>query len=173
MKTLVIHPKDITTDFLKGIYYNKSWTVVNDPKIKREELIEEIEGHDRIFMMGHGSPQGLFGGDGMLIDQNLVPLLKQKITMFIWCHADKFVNKYSLKGFYTGMFVSEEEEALYCNIPGSTDEQIEYSNTLFAETVNRFIDVDNILGNVKALYNNKEDGNIIIEYNRSRLYFNK
>lgn len=29
MKTLVIHPKDSTTDFLSEIYSDKDWTVIN------------------------------------------------------------------------------------------------------------------------------------------------
>lgn len=33
-KTLVIHPKDTTTDFLGNIYLNHSnWTIVNDRNI--------------------------------------------------------------------------------------------------------------------------------------------
>lgn len=33
MKTLVIHPKDTTTDFLSVIYEDKiGWTIINDPK---------------------------------------------------------------------------------------------------------------------------------------------
>lgn len=29
MKTLVIHPQDKSTDFLKEIYSDKNWTVLN------------------------------------------------------------------------------------------------------------------------------------------------
>ena len=29
MKTLVIHPQDVTTDFLKLIYCDRQWTIIN------------------------------------------------------------------------------------------------------------------------------------------------
>lgn len=35
--TLVIHPKDQTTDFLSEIYLDKNWTVINSCEIHRKE----------------------------------------------------------------------------------------------------------------------------------------
>ncbi len=172
MKTLVIHPLDHSTDFLSAIYARKDWTILTDPSTTQDALIKLINDYDRVIMMGHGSPQGLFGGKGLIINEEIVTTLREKETVFIWCHADKFVNKYKLKGFFTGMFVSEEDEALYCGIMDSTVSLIKRSNKLFAQTVNCFIDTDHILENVKALYHNKTNTNPVIEYNYNRLYFN-
>ena len=58
MRTLVIHPKDKTTDFLKPIYANRDWTVITGGCTK-EEVNKAISEHDHIIMMGHGTPQGL------------------------------------------------------------------------------------------------------------------
>jgi hypothetical protein len=58
MRTLVIHPKDKTTDFLKPIYANRDWTVITGGCTK-EEVNKAIGEHDHIIMMGHGTPQGL------------------------------------------------------------------------------------------------------------------
>jgi hypothetical protein len=58
MKTLVIHPKDKTTDFLKPIYHGKGYTVVTGGCTK-EDVTELIDQHDHIIMLGHGTPQGL------------------------------------------------------------------------------------------------------------------
>jgi hypothetical protein len=44
---------------------------------------------------------------------NYVYLLRDKIGVYIWCNANVFAEKYGLKGFYTGMIISEYEEALY------------------------------------------------------------
>lgn len=58
MKTLVIHPKDKTTDFLKPIYEGRDWTVITGGCTK-DDVAKAIDEHDHIIMMGHGTPQGL------------------------------------------------------------------------------------------------------------------
>ena len=44
MKTLIIHPKDSTTDFLSEIYSHKDWTVINTNTSKKV-LKEQIKTH--------------------------------------------------------------------------------------------------------------------------------
>jgi hypothetical protein len=58
MKTLVIHPKDKTTDFLKSIYHGRGYTVITGGCTK-DDVAKAIDEHDHIIMMGHGTPQGL------------------------------------------------------------------------------------------------------------------
>jgi hypothetical protein len=60
MKTLVIHPKDSSTSFLDVVYNSIENKTVIDGGINKTTLMELIKSHDRIMMMGHGSPQGLF-----------------------------------------------------------------------------------------------------------------
>ena len=60
MKTLIIHPDDRSTDFLKPIYSGLSNTTVLTENISQPALKEAIVEHDQIIMMGHGSPSGLF-----------------------------------------------------------------------------------------------------------------
>ena len=172
MKTLVIHPADESTNFLSPIYEGKGWTVLTDGLAESLEVKALIEEHDRIVMMGHGAPNGLFGGSGMIIDETFIDLLQTKETVYIWCHVDKFVNKYNLKGFYTGMFISELDEAIYCGVTDGTQEHIDYSNELFAHTVGQFIETEYLLENTKALYHGDDTPNPIIEYNRVRLFYN-
>ena len=118
MKTLVIHPHDPTTEFLKPVYEHVPDRAVITGGVTREELGALIDSHDRIMMMGHGSPAGLlavgqFPGAGIfIVDHRLMPVLeKKKNSIFIWCNADHFVEYYELDGFYSGMFVSEVHEA--------------------------------------------------------------
>ena len=61
MKTLVIHPKDRTTEVLSKIYENhkEDWTIVTDYNISESKLKKLIKKHDRIIMLGHGTPMGL------------------------------------------------------------------------------------------------------------------
>jgi len=169
MKTLVIHPKDETTDFLSEIYSGKDWTIINT-NISKSALKRAINEHDRIIMLGHGSKQGLIGFNKFIIGSELVYLLREKECVCIWCNADQFVVKYGLKGFYTGMIISEYEEALmYC--VQTTSEKISHSNLLFAEAVKKSIDKnkDTIVESIKSIYNNIDD-NSVIEFNQQNLY---
>jgi hypothetical protein len=113
MKTLVIHPEDQTTDMLKIIYENRNFTVITDATTSERDLRSFMEVHDRIIMLGHGTPSGLLNPDfgGYLIDSRYVDLLKQKETISIWCNSDQFFRKHGIKGFHTGMIISEVYEA--------------------------------------------------------------
>lgn len=166
MKTLVIHPEDSTTDFLKVIYAGKGWTII-DYRVNRKEISKAILEHERIVMLGHGSEKGLFGYNDILIDSSLVYLLKDKLCVCIWCNADKFVEKYKLKGFYTGMIISEWQEAVdYAIVPSGDD--IDESNALFASTIGSAIDSPTLLTEVKEAY--KSETNPVILFNQENIY---
>lgn len=166
MKTLVIHPKDITTDFLSEIYSDKNWTIINTNPSKKY-LKAQIKTHDRIVMLGHGTPYGLIGFNRLIIDSSWVYLLRGKECICIWCNADFFVTKYKLKGFYTGMIISEHEEALAYMIQTNTTDLL-YSNLLFAEAIKKSIDSENIIANTKDIY---KGNNAVIIFNRENLYY--
>lgn len=175
MKTLVIHPKDSTTDFLEPIYKGQNWTVISSPETSKKALKQAIKSHDRIVMLGHGTKDGLIAftnfGRGhyrYMIDSSLVYLLKEKDLVCIWCNADQFVERYNLKGFYTGMIVSEYEEALmysvYCNY---TD--IEVSNKAFAISIKDAITQPNMLEIAKSQY--VALNNAVIQFNKENLHY--
>ena len=77
-KTLVIHPKDESTVFLSEIYIGKDWTIFTNPSPTKKEIKELIKSHDKIIMMGHGTPHGLLSTGGFMIDSTLVYLLREK-----------------------------------------------------------------------------------------------
>lgn len=169
MRTLVIHPKDSTTDFLSAIYVGRDWTIVRDNP-SNSGLRKMIKEHDRIIMLGHGTEYGLIGYKRFLIHSNHVMLLREKVCVAIWCHADKFMRKYELSGFHTGMFISELDEAYYENVFDVTFGEIELSNKVFAGAVGKYIDSPNMLNEVKAVYRN--DDSAVVVYNHDRLNFN-
>lgn len=125
-KTLVIHTQDKSTDFLRVIYEHKGYDVLNEFGIKysysstaKKELMKKMKKYDRIIMLGHGTPQGLLNvEDGMyvgyIIDKDFKDILAQKETISIWCNSDKFFRSLDIKGFHTGMIISEVIEAMYC-----------------------------------------------------------
>lgn len=175
MKTLVIHPKDPSTDFLSVIYKGKDWTVINSPQVSSRILKDAIKAHDRIIMLGHGTQDGLIAFTNRekfhyryLIDSNWVQMLRQKDTVCIWCNADKFVEKYELKGFYTGMIISEYEEALMYSV-SCMYVDIDVSNRAFAESIKEAIVQPNMLEVAKSLYTTLN--NSVIQFNKQNLYY--
>lgn len=169
MKTLVIHPKDETTDFLSKIYEGKGFTVVID-NISTSKLKNLISENDRIIMLGHGTPKGLLGYGRNIIDSNLVYLLKSKICISIWCFADVFVKKYKLRGFYTSMFISEIYEASYEGFYNISQNEIDSSNNNFSNVLSKYLDDNDILEKVKLEYGSSDSE--IVKYNCQGLGYN-
>ena len=175
MTTLVIHPYDPSTDFLIPIYEGIKDATVVTSGVTKEEVLQLIEEHDRVIMLGHGSASGLFSvgqfrSYGMIIDHVMVKALSKKTdNVYIWCNADRFVEEHSLKGFYTGMFISEYGEAQYCNVPTYKGE-VEKSNELFAKLVGEHINESplDLFKTLKKSYNVPNSG--VAAYNNDRLY---
>jgi hypothetical protein len=179
MKTLIIHPEDESTFFLDIVYKPIENKTVITGGISKTELMTLIREHDRVMMMGHGSPAGLFSINkftncgAYIIDQQMVPLLKEKTdNVFIWCNADKFVEVFGLEGFYSGMFISEVGEAYYCGLPGTEQDQVDESNYGFVNIIAKYINEDKnvIHENVKKEYGLIAEENPIALYNNNRLY---
>lgn len=168
---LVIHPFDVTTGFLEDSYSDKNYTVLDDKFIGKSQLKKEIMNHDKIIIMGHGSEYGLLRPSNytsLIIDPSLVWLLRQKEVFGIWCNADKFFDKYSLRGFCTGMIISEKKELKECSLEESLDSYIQESNLLFASSLRESFDSDNFLETF--LNNYYLESNPIVNYNRIRIF---
>lgn len=181
MKTLVIHPEDSSTYFLDQVYKDIEDLTLITGGVTKDEVRKLIEIHDRVMMMGHGSPGGLFAvGDfytdnGYIIDHTFVDLLSEKDnSVFIWCNADRFVETYDLKGFYTGMFISEVGEASYCGLPGTKQSVVDESNFTFVEIMGECINRDpsTIHMYAKHRYGELIKHNPVAKYNHERLYVN-
>ena len=178
MKNLVIHPADASTDFLKPIYANISDAIILNGGASKDQVKELITQHDRIIMLGHGSPFGLFsigqfmGNNGYIIDSTMVDVLKHVECISIWCNADKFMVKHELNGFYSGMFISEVGEAMYCGLPGTPQETVDASNHYFAQLLGEVINepLSAINDYVTDNYGLLTEDNPVALYNYNRLY---
>lgn len=186
MKTLVIHPYDQSTDFLIPIYMDlggfpdfEKPTVIRGG-MTREDVDQEIIKHDRIIMLGHGAPGGLFsvgqfpGSNGYIVSHGTADILKDKECVFIWCNADKFVEANNLKGLYSGMFISETSEAAYCGLPGTPQDIVDESNDFFAKEFGRVsaASLNEAYEYVKDVYGILAEDNPVAKYNHHRLYLN-
>lgn len=195
MNTLIVHPKDNSTTFLDIVYKDVPNQTLITGGITKDELKGLIESHDRVMMMGHGSPGGLFSvgqfkGEasrysGYIIDEEMVDLLSKKDnSVFIWCNADRFVEHHGLKGFYSGMFISEVGEARYCSnqfalnelfgikLMTATQEEVDESNYGFVNIISKYINesTESIHEKVVKEYGVIAKNNAVAEYNNNRLY---
>jgi len=178
MNNLVIHPTDPSTDFLKPIYENISSATILHGGATKEQVLHLIDENDRIIMMGHGSPFGLFNvgrfvsSNGYIIDDTMVEALRNKECIAIWCNADQFVKNHKLNGLYSGMFISEVGEANYCGLPGTAQSVVDESNNTFAELLGSVINksLHEAYQYTKYYYEQLAEVNAVALYNYNRLY---
>ena len=179
MKRLILHPEDRSTDFLKPIYSQlKNTTVITGGLRRQSEIHELIQSHDQVIMLGHGFSDGLlsvrqFGLNPFIIDARCAKYLAEKETnIFIWCYASDFVTKHKLKGYCSGMFISEELEALYHNVE-ATEDQINLSNDVFAAALGEALlhgySMNETYEYVCSKYEAIAEGNLVVKYNLERL----
>jgi hypothetical protein len=178
MNTLVIHPLDKSTEMLELVYKDKNYTVIRDYNISKEELINKIKTHDRIIFLGHGTPEGLINPkflstfkkeDMYLIDDSFASLLKDKETVSMWCYSDIFFKRNNIKGFHTGMIISEVREAYYVLNYCPLDKEELYNNmVLLSKVFNECIDKSalEMKEHILSKYVGNDD---ITKFNRSNI----
>ena len=181
MKTLVLHPQDRSTDFLKPIYANIKRKTVLSKNVSHDKLLAAVRSHDTIIMLGHGSPDGLFNvaniGKGIYtIDYELVEELRAKQLITIWCNADKFIERHRLQALFSGMFISEVSEARYCGVQGD-QAMVDESNSAFSVLLgNALVDVPidfkKTHRTVLSSYASLGLSNTVAKYNSDRFYHN-
>lgn len=180
-KILVIHPDDRSTDFLRPIYQQLPNVTLITGGVSYMDIRELMYTHDQVMMMGHGSPYGLFSmgkfpnSGGYIIDNMMIDLLSEKNdNIYIWCNADMFVDRYRLNGIYSGMFISEVGESIYCGIP-STQEQVDESNNVFAQALGEQLlmetSLERVYDNTNQAYRILAESNQVAKYNQNRFYY--
>ena len=166
-KTLVIHPSDRSTDFLKLIYKDKDYDVISDREdLTDSNLRKAIEEHDRIIMLGHGTPHGLIYTP---INHAYGKLLASKETITIWCNSDMYALQHGLKGFHTGMIISEVMEAKYVLGCAPLNEKETLENMeRFAKVVGRCIE-KTPREMQKYIWKHYKGEDMVTQFNRSRI----
>ncbi len=123
--TLVIHPYDTSTEMLKYVYENRvpAFDICRDPNISKSDLASLIKIYENIIILGHGTGAGLAypcavherrpspNGGYFMIDDSFASLLREKKTISMWCYSDLYFKRNHIKGFHTGMIISERAEA--------------------------------------------------------------
>lgn len=170
------------------MFLNKAYDSLDDVtlvqgNVTKNQIRGMIDSHDQVMMMGHGTPGGLLsvgqfpGAPGYVIDDSFASLLAERDnSVYIWCNADKYVNRNQLSGFYTGMFISEVAEAYLMGLGGTTQREVDESNNSFVETIGAISGRGPRLMHAAARssvlkYGQLASRNPVARYNHQRLFF--
>ena len=143
----VIHANDPTTKVLSYLYEQRQDVSAHVTETSTNgDIIRAIRGEDSIMMLGHGNQFGLFSKPNkngeykrFLITDRHVQFLREKTCIGIWCHANKFAERYGLHGLFSGMIISEQQEAIDYDI-NATKEEIDMEMEKFTRRLNDCID---------------------------------
>lgn len=124
---IVVHPSDPSTAMLKSIYEGLDGVRLFDSFRQRNEIAEALASapkEEAVLLLGHGCPSGLLDMRyGLIVGEKAVPSLKNRENLIgIWCFASTFAERHHLKGFFSGMFISEPAEAYINGVEASPEE---------------------------------------------------
>lgn len=143
----VIHANDPTTRFLSLLYEQRRDISMHITEAStNSEVQRAIREDDTILMLGHGNQHGLFSvpdNDGVyrrfMVDGRHVQFLRDKTCIGIWCYANQFAERYRLHGLFSGMIISELQEAIDNGIT-ATQEEIDEVMVQFTQCLRDCID---------------------------------
>lgn len=176
MITILINSQK-DTDFLRGAYdgLENNIVLVNPSRGKVESILTEHP-TERVMLMGHGSPSGLFGKNwmGYVIDARNAHLLKDREVIGIWCYAKDFGKAMGLKGFFTSMFISNYGEYRF-HFPNGKEykeEEVFAEITNFVSLVNKYLKEDKPLDEwVEEMQKSADYNKNFVEYNYDGLEY--
>ena len=174
----IIHANDPTTKVLSLLYDTKEYNYMRiDERSTNAEVQNIIRGDDLVIMLGHGNQYGLFSipnrngkYERFLITDRHVQFLRDKTCIGIWCHASLFAEKYGLHGLFSGMIISERQEAEDYHV-SATKKEIDIEMELFTKRLKACLD-NNDLKDIPMIMRNldypKTELNV---FNYSHLYY--
>ena len=174
----VIHACDPTTRFLSVLYDTREDVTFHVTETStNSDVIRAIRASDTIVMLGHGNEYGLFSKSSknckyerFMITDRHVQFLRDKTCIGIWCHANQFAERYGLHGLFSGMIISELQEAIELGIP-ATEEEIYKERERFALRLKNCIEaysLEEISARMKSLDDTQSE---LTRFNYSNLYY--
>lgn len=175
---VVVHANDPTTRFLTRLYEQREDVSLRIAEDSTNEAVRRALREDAtVMMLGHGNPYGLFSApdkkgryERFLITDCHVQFLRGKTCIGIWCHADQFAQRYHLHGLFSGMIISELQEAIDYGIE-ATKEEIDREMEKFARRLRHCIDsfdLEEVPMRMKELDDVKS---ALTTFNYDRLYY--
>ncbi|MBR3902163.1 MAG: hypothetical protein IKJ29_00720 [Akkermansia sp.] len=156
---IIIHPKDRTTTMLCALYQGiEARRITQDASsMEIRHTLNLSPGTERIMLLGHGCPDGLYSRtddtveyfDRLIISHHhAYPLRRHGSNLIgIWCHADQFARKERLHGLFSGMIITELNEAEEHGI-ATTQEELTRENELLFTRLRHLLDTDTPLREV-------------------------
>lgn len=175
---LVIHANDPTTKVLSRLYeLREDFNLHLDEHSSNTAVIRAVKDADRVMMLGHGNQFGLFSTPDKngqysrhLVNSGHAQFLRGKSCIGIWCYANEFAKQYGLHGLFSGMIISELNEAEEFNIPASKEE-IDVEMEKFVVRLRTCIEMGN-LQDVPAMMLELDDVHSpLTEFNYKNLYW--
>ena len=147
MNWTVIHATDPTTRMLSQLYERREDIAEHITEVSTNGAVRRaIARAEAVMMLGHGTSIGLFSvpvcpgrWERRLVDSSHVQQLRGKPCIAIWCHANEFAETYKLHGLFSGMIISELQEAVDEHI-AATKEEIDTEIWKFARRLRECID---------------------------------
>lgn len=136
---IIIHANDPSTQFLSLLYETRDDVSCRITESNtNSEVVRALRESGTIMMLGHGNPYGLFSKpnkkgqyERFLVSGRHVEFLRSKTCIGIWCYANQFAERYGLHGLFSGMIISELQEAVDLN-NSAVKEEIDLENEKFA-----------------------------------------
>lgn len=115
--------------------------------ISADELEETLRKRpaETIMFLGHGDGSGgLYTEDlkNYIITPSILPLLKTRAVIGLWCFAAEYADRNGLHGFFTSMFISEprEYEFIFLREEEKSAVELRELNIKFSQRINKLLE---------------------------------
>ena len=174
----IIHANDPTTKALSLLYNTKEYNYLRIDENSTNAAVQNIiRSDDLVIMLGHGNQYGLFSKpnkngkyERFLITDRHIQFLRDKTCIGIWCHADQFAEKYGLHGLFSGMIISELQEAIDYHID-ATKEEIDSEMVLFTKRLKACLEGYDLKDIPTIMRNSDYQKSELNIFNYSHLYY--
>ena len=174
----VIHATDPTTQVLSLLYQQRETVrALLTERNTSSDVMQAIRADNVIVMLGHGNEYGLFSKpnkkgkyERFMITDKHVQFLRDKTCIGIWCYANKFAEKYRLHGLFSGMIISESQEAIDLRIP-ATKEEIDREMEKFTIRLNNCMNTYGLKQTPLRMKDLDDVQSALTKFNYSNLYY--
>lgn len=174
----IIHATDPTTQVLSLLYQQREDVrMLITERNTSSDVQRAIRSDDVVMMLGHGNEYGLFSKPEkngeyrrFLITDKHVQFLRDKSCIGIWCYANKFAEKYKLHGLFSGMIISELQEAIDLGV-AATKEEIDKEMEKFTICLKDCIETYGLEQTPFRIKEYDDVQSVLTKFNYSNLYY--
>ena len=174
----IIHATDPTTQVLSLLYQQREDVrMLITERNTSSDVQRAIRSDDVVMMLGHGNEYGLFSKPEkngeyrrFLITDKHVQFLRDKSCIGIWCYANKFAEKSKLHGLFSGMIISELQEAIDLGV-AATKEEIDKEMEKFTICLKDCIETYGLEQTPFRIKEYDDVQSVLTKFNYSNLYY--